>query len=90
MRGAEENQGKTIPEYAILVLVLLESEKKEKRGKKRERRKKRKKRKKEGKKEKKKEGALGRARTTDQLLYPVFPVRMRFYCALFIGEKRKL
>ena len=40
MRGAEENQGKTIPEHAILVRLLLESEKKEKRGKKREKRRK--------------------------------------------------
>jgi hypothetical protein len=40
MRGAEKNQGKTIPEYAILVRLLLESEKKEKRGKKREKRRK--------------------------------------------------
>ena len=67
MRGAEENQGKTIPEYAILVRLLLESEKKGKKGKK------------EGKKKKKRGGALGRARTTDQLVYPDFTVRMRSY-----------
>ena len=68
MRGAEKNQGKTIPEYAVLVRLLLESEKKEKKGKK------------EGKKkEKKRGGALGRARTTDQLVYPDFTVRMRSY-----------
>jgi hypothetical protein len=36
MRGAEKNQGKTIPEYALLVRLLLESEKKEKKGKKSE------------------------------------------------------
>ena len=35
--------------------------------------------KKKKKKEKKREGVLRRARTTDQLLYPDFPVRMRFY-----------
>ena len=34
MRGAEQNKEKKIPEYAILVRLLLESEKREKRGKK--------------------------------------------------------
>ena len=34
---------------------------------------------KKGKKGKKRGGALGRARTTDQLVYPDFPVRMRSY-----------
>jgi hypothetical protein len=67
MRGAQQNQEKKIPEFPIRVRVLLESEKKEKRGKK------------EGKKKKKRGGALGRARTTDQLVYPDFTVRMRSY-----------
>ena len=65
--------------------IVVREQKKRKKGEK-----KGKKGKKEGKKKKKRGGALGRARTTDQLVYPDFTVRMRSYWALFIGEKRKL
>ena len=67
MRGAEENKEKKIPEYPITSSIVVRERKKGKKGKK------------EGKKKKKEEGALRRARTTDQLVYPDFTVRMRSY-----------
>ena len=67
MRGAEENQEKNNTGVRYISSIVVGERKKEKRGKKRE------------KKKKKRGGALGRARTTDQLVYPDFTVRMRSY-----------
>ena len=67
MRGAEENQEKQIYGAPHISSIVIRERKKGKKGKK------------EGKKKKKRGGALGRARTTDQLVYPDFTVRMRSY-----------
>ena len=64
---SREKSGKNNTRVRYISSIVVGERKKGKKGKK------------EGKKGKKEEGALGRARTTDQLVYPDFTVRMRSY-----------
>ena len=64
---SREKSGKNNTRVRYISSIVVRERKKGKKGKK------------EGKKKKKRGGALGRARTTDQLVYPDFPVRMRSY-----------